>query len=180
MQLHLFFSLPPLPSSAHAGTVFRGASPPACVPCSLAPSDLLLPDSRGATPPLASVQRRTAASRAAAGPRAAAGSRAASRRRIRCCRTPAGPRRLRPPSRAGPRPPAPPPAPAPVRGLLCRRLRAARHLPEACAALYGLLASHAAWLHQALERAAVRSGRHSGRGEVVDDYVLHAMLSISD
>lgn len=60
------------------------------------------------------------------------------------------------------------------------RLPLARHLPEACAALYGLLASHAAWLHQALERAAVRSGRHSGRGGVVDDYVLHAMLSISD
>ncbi|PUZ49220.1 hypothetical protein GQ55_7G308700 [Panicum hallii var. hallii] len=59
------------------------------------------------------------------------------------------------------------------------RLPLARHLPEACAVLYGLLAEHAAWLHQALARGAVRSA-HSWRGGRIDDYVLHAMLSISD
>ena len=59
------------------------------------------------------------------------------------------------------------------------RLPLARHLPEACAALYGLLASHAAWLHQALARGAVRSGHSRSGGGVVDDYVFHAMLSIS-
>ncbi|OEL29712.1 hypothetical protein BAE44_0009268 [Dichanthelium oligosanthes] len=58
------------------------------------------------------------------------------------------------------------------------RLPLARHLPEACAVLLGILASHAAWLHEALARGAVWSHRGSRGG--VDEYVRHAMLSISD
>ncbi|WVZ87447.1 hypothetical protein U9M48_034083 [Paspalum notatum var. saurae] len=58
------------------------------------------------------------------------------------------------------------------------RLPLARHLPEACAALYGLLASHAAWLNAALARGTAWS--HTGSGGGVDEYVRYAMLSISD
>ncbi|RCV35736.1 hypothetical protein SETIT_7G263700v2 [Setaria italica] len=59
------------------------------------------------------------------------------------------------------------------------RLPIARHLPEVCAVLFGVLASHAAWVHEALERGAV-AWRHRGNSDALDDYVLRAMLSISD
>jgi len=58
------------------------------------------------------------------------------------------------------------------------RLPLARHLPEAFAVLYGVLASHAAWLNDALARGA--AWRHSGSRGGVDEYVRYAMLSISD
>ncbi|KAF8660233.1 hypothetical protein HU200_009112 [Digitaria exilis] len=58
------------------------------------------------------------------------------------------------------------------------RLPLARHLPEVCAALCGALAARAAWLHDALARGAAWS--HSGSRGGVDEYVRHAMLSISD
>ena len=58
------------------------------------------------------------------------------------------------------------------------RLPLARHLPEAFAVLYGVLASHAAWLNDALARGAAWS--HSGSRGGVDEYVRYAMLSISD
>jgi hypothetical protein len=58
------------------------------------------------------------------------------------------------------------------------RLPLARHLPEAFAVLYGVLASHAAWVNDALARGA--TWRHSGSRGGVDEYVRYAMLSISD
>ncbi|XP_066346395.1 uncharacterized protein [Miscanthus floridulus] len=58
------------------------------------------------------------------------------------------------------------------------RLPLARHLPEAFAVLYVVLASHAAWLNDALARGAAWS--HSGSRGGVDEYVRYAMLNISD
>ncbi|XP_062224959.1 uncharacterized protein LOC133923687 [Phragmites australis] len=52
-------------------------------------------------------------------------------------------------------------------------LPSARHLPEACAVVYGTLASHAAWLRTAYRRL----GSSAGGG--VDEYIRHALLSIS-
>jgi hypothetical protein len=61
------------------------------------------------------------------------------------------------------------------------RLPLARHLPEACAVLFGVLASHAAWVHEAVARGrAAVAWRPSGNRDVLDDYVLRALLSISD
>ncbi|CAL5029661.1 unnamed protein product [Urochloa decumbens] len=57
------------------------------------------------------------------------------------------------------------------------RLPLARNLPEACAVLYGIFASHAAWLNEALARGV--AWRHSGATGGVDEYVRHAVLSIS-
>jgi len=51
----------------------------------------------------------------------------------------------------------------------------ARHLPEACAAFYGALVSHAARL-----RAAVRSRRRRGGESALDEYVRNALLTLSD
>lgn len=53
----------------------------------------------------------------------------------------------------------------------------ARHVPEACAAFYDALVSHAARF-----RAAVRSSRRRGGGgdSVLDDYFRHALLTLSD
>ncbi|KAF0890727.1 hypothetical protein E2562_004225 [Oryza meyeriana var. granulata] len=57
----------------------------------------------------------------------------------------------------------------------------ARHLPAACAALYGGLAFHAAWLRRAYARGTIW-GRHrsSSRGGGEADALLRqALLSIS-
>lgn len=61
---------------------------------------------------------------------------------------------------------------------LSLRLPLARHLPEALAVLYGVLAAQAAWLNGALARGAAWS--HSGSRGGVDEYVRHAMLSVYD
>ncbi|GJN01523.1 hypothetical protein PR202_ga18796 [Eleusine coracana subsp. coracana] len=56
----------------------------------------------------------------------------------------------------------------------------ARHLPEACAALYAALASHAAWLRSAYARGTVWSHRRRRRAtDDVDEYIRHALLSVS-
>jgi len=55
------------------------------------------------------------------------------------------------------------------------RLPLARHLPEACAAFYGALVSHAARL-----RAAVRSRRRRGGESALDEYLRNALLTLSD
>ncbi|KAF8660234.1 hypothetical protein HU200_057800 [Digitaria exilis] len=58
----------------------------------------------------------------------------------------------------------------------------ARHLPEACAAFYGTLVSHAARF-----RAAVRSNRRrrrhggaDGGDSLLDEYFRHALLTLSE
>jgi hypothetical protein len=57
-------------------------------------------------------------------------------------------------------------------------LPSARHLPEACAAFYGALASHAASLRDAYATWTRR--RRGGRGaDDMDEYIFHALLSVS-
>ncbi|OEL29713.1 hypothetical protein BAE44_0009269 [Dichanthelium oligosanthes] len=57
----------------------------------------------------------------------------------------------------------------------------ARHLPGACAALCGALASHAAWLRAAYARGITvwrQRRRGSGGGDGIDEHVRHALLAI--
>ncbi|KAF8762801.1 hypothetical protein HU200_009111 [Digitaria exilis] len=55
----------------------------------------------------------------------------------------------------------------------------ARHLPEACAAFYGALVSHAAHFRAAVRRRRRRGGADGG-DSVLDEYFRHALLTLSD